>query len=107
MVGYVEALTDPSYAGQILVFTYPLIGNYGVSAESSTWESKKIHVRKGLLFPNLLLSIPAIPLKFFCNGLQSKTYRIMSGVDTRALTKCLTNKGVVPGAITPAQCQTQ
>src|SRR5580692_9991006 len=44
MVGYVESLTDPSYSGQILVFTYPLIGNYGVSAPS-TWESQKIHVR--------------------------------------------------------------
>src|SRR5438874_13052617 len=44
MVGYVEALTDPSYAGQILAFTYPLIGNYGVTA-ADTWESKKIHVR--------------------------------------------------------------
>ncbi len=44
MVGYVESLTDPSYSGQILVFTYPLIGNYGVS-DPSTWESEKIHVR--------------------------------------------------------------
>src|SRR5260221_12386577 len=44
MVGYTESLTDPSYTGQILVFTYPLIGNYGVS-DQDTWESKKIHVR--------------------------------------------------------------
>src|SRR5580658_10947584 len=51
MVGYVEALTDPSYAGQILVFTYPLIGNYGVSA-AETWESQKIHVR-GAVFSEL------------------------------------------------------
>src|SRR5262245_37139992 len=51
MVGYVESLTDPSYAGQILVFTYPLIGNYGVSAEE-TWESQKIHVR-GAIFSEL------------------------------------------------------
>src|SRR6202140_5067199 len=51
MVGYVEALTDPSYAGQILVFTYPLIGNYGVS-EADTWESQKIHAR-GAIFSEL------------------------------------------------------
>ncbi|MDO8270005.1 MAG: glutamine-hydrolyzing carbamoyl-phosphate synthase small subunit, partial [Candidatus Levybacteria bacterium] len=44
MVGYVEALTDPSYAGQILVFTYPLIGNYGVP-DSKYFESEKIHAR--------------------------------------------------------------
>lgn len=44
MTGYVESLTDPSYAGQILVFTFPLIGNYGVP-DSCFWESSKIHVR--------------------------------------------------------------
>src|SRR4051812_36645215 len=42
MTGYVESLTDPSYAGQILVFTYPLIGNYGVDVR--TMESDKIQV---------------------------------------------------------------
>ena len=42
MTGYVETLTDPSYADQLIVFTYPLIGNYGVTAEHS-WESSKIH----------------------------------------------------------------
>ncbi len=38
MTGYIESLTDPSYSGQILVFTYPLIGNYGVLRETA-WES--------------------------------------------------------------------
>lgn len=42
MTGYIESLTDPSYSGQVLVFTYPLIGNYGV--DTSTGESDKIHV---------------------------------------------------------------
>jgi len=37
MVGYPEALTDPSYRGQILCFTYPLIGNYGVPSEKEVW----------------------------------------------------------------------
>src|SRR5690242_21746633 len=41
MVGYVESLTDPSYAGQILTFTFPLIGNYGVP-DKALWESEKI-----------------------------------------------------------------
>ena len=52
MVGYPESLTDPSYRGQILVFTYPLIGNYGVPSEelnefgfSRNFESEDIHVR--------------------------------------------------------------
>lgn len=43
MVGYVETLTDPSYSGQILVFTYPMIGNYGVGGESNYFESTTIH----------------------------------------------------------------
>ena len=42
MTGYTESLTDPSYAGQIMVLTYPLIGNYGVPA-SDLWESEHIH----------------------------------------------------------------
>ena len=43
MSGYQEAVTDPSYRGQIIVFTYPLIGNYGVAAEHT--ESDSVHVR--------------------------------------------------------------
>lgn len=43
MTGYEETLTDPSYCGQILTLTYPLIGNYGVSNEQN-WESNKIHL---------------------------------------------------------------
>lgn len=101
MVGYVEALTDPSYSGQILVFTYPLIGNYGVS-DSATWESKKIHVR-GIVVSELS--------PFYSNHdatesltkwLSEQHIPILTGVDTRALTKCLRTKGVVPGAITPS-----
>ena len=42
MTGYTESLTDPSYAGQIKVLTYPLVGNYGVPA-SDSWESEQIH----------------------------------------------------------------
>src|SRR3989338_6260299 len=52
MVGYPESMTDPSYRGQILVFTYPLIGNYGVPGQelnewgfSKNFESESIHVR--------------------------------------------------------------
>ncbi len=101
MVGYVETLTDPSYAGQILVFTYPLMGNYGVTPVS-TWESKKIHA-KGVIFSELS--------PFYSNHAAEKSLKdwltennipFMTEVDTRALTKCLRDKGVVPGAIVPA-----
>ena len=43
MTGYQEAVTDPSYAGQIITFTYPLIGNYGVSPQAT--ESDRVHAR--------------------------------------------------------------
>jgi len=101
MVGYVETLTDPSYAGQILVFTYPLMGNYGVSGPE-TWESAKIHA-KGVIFAELS--------PFYSNHSAEKSLQAwltennipyMTEVDTRALTKCLRDKGVTPGAIVPA-----
>lgn len=100
MVGYVEALTDPSYAGQILVFTYPLIGNYGVAA-ASTWESKKIHVR-GVVFSELSphYSNHAAE-RSLTDWLSEQNIPYLTGVDTRALTKCLRTKGVVAGAIAP------
>lgn len=104
MVGYVESLTDPSYAGQILVFTYPLIGNYGVSA-AKTWESQKIHVRGAIfseLSPFYSNQTAELSLK---DWLREQNIPYMTGVDTRALTKCLREKGVVPGAIAPANAK--
>src|SRR5262249_39516353 len=97
MVGYVEALTDPSYAGQILVFTYPLIGNYGVS-ESDTWESKKIYAR-GAVFSELSPFYSNQTAKYSLDKwLSDQNIPYLMGVDTRALTKCLRTKGVEPGA---------
>src|SRR6266567_1054207 len=52
MVGYPEAITDPSFAGQILAMTYPLIGNYGVP-ESALWEDTHIHT-SGLIVSNYI-----------------------------------------------------
>src|ERR1700752_4319033 len=47
MSGYQEAMTDPSYAGQLLTFTYPHVGNYGISAEAM--ESDRIHARAAIM----------------------------------------------------------
>jgi carbamoyl-phosphate synthase small subunit len=100
MTGYVESLTDPSYAGQILVFTYPLIGNYGVNA-SSAWESPTIHV-KGVVMSELAAHhsnhSAQISLQTW---LEQQKIPYMVGVDTRALTTRLRKAGVVPGAIAP------
>jgi carbamoyl-phosphate synthase small subunit len=104
MVGYVEALTDPSYSGQILVFTYPLIGNYGV-ADPATWESTKIHVR-GVVVSELASNPSSHSSQSSLKDwLASQQIPCLSGVDTRALTKCLRTKGVVPGAIAPVNAK--
>ena len=98
MVGYMECLTDPSYLGQILTFTYPLIGNYGV-CESSAWESSVLQARAMVvseLAPFYDHRHAQYALLDFCKQHQ---FPVISGVDTRALTQCLRERGVVPGVI--------
>lgn len=102
MVGYVESLTDPSYAGQILVFTYPLVGNYGVS-DPTTWESNKIQVQ-GVVFSELAPFTSNHSSQISLEQwLQKQKIPYLTGVDTRALTKVLRSHGVAPGAITTSQ----
>lgn len=102
MVGYVESLTDPSYAGQILTFTYPLIGNYGVTDELS-WESSKIHLR-GVVMSELASQYSNHgAVKSLGAWLQEQGIPYITGVDTRALTTRLRTKGVIPGAILSEQ----
>ena len=97
MVGYQEMLTDPSYAGQIVVPTYPLIGNYGINEQD--FESKKIQVsgfvvREECYQPNHYLSTSTIH-QFLAEGGIPGIY----GVDTRALTRKLRSAGVMMGII--------
>lgn len=98
MTGYVESLTDPSYSEQILVFTYPLIGNYGVHPDG--WESDKIYAH-GVVVSELI-SNWSHPLsdRSFLSWLREQDIPIIFGVDTRSLTQHLRTKGVVNGAIT-------
>lgn len=98
MTGYVESLTDPSFAGQILTFTYPLIGNYGVP-ESATWESKKIHAAGVVAaWVNPTPSHWDSKLSFL-DWLENQKIPLICNVDTRMLTKLLRKKGVSLGAI--------
>ena len=98
MVGYVECLTDPSYRGQMLCFTYPLIGNYGVP-DTSSWESSRIQA--SALITSTLESFYArenvISIDAWCHE-QNVPY--ITGLDTRALTLYLRDKGTLPGIIT-------
>jgi len=96
MVGYVESLTDPSYAGQILVLTYPLIGNYGVPAKAF-FESEKIHVRGLVVSQYSETYSHAGAVKSLAAWLKEEHIPAMWGVDTRELTKKLREKGVMLG----------
>jgi carbamoyl-phosphate synthase small subunit len=99
MTGYVETLTDPSYAGQILNFTYPLIGNYGVP-DTDTWESTGMHLR-GVVVSELTNAWShATGTRSLLEWLREQEVPVITGVDTRALTKHLRSRGVMAGAIT-------
>lgn len=97
MTGYQEMLTDPSFAGQLLTLTYPLIGNYGVAPED--FESKQVQV-EGFIIKHLCDD----PSNWRSNGtlddfLAGHGVVGIQGIDTRALTKHLRVGGVMMGAI--------
>ncbi|RPI71497.1 MAG: carbamoyl-phosphate synthase (glutamine-hydrolyzing) small subunit, partial [Desulfobacteraceae bacterium] len=99
MVGYPETLTDPSYNGQILVLTYPLIGNYGIPGRErddqllAYFESERVHIRALIVADysehyshwNAKQSLSAWMVQDKIPGL--------TGIDTRALTKKLRHQG--------------
>lgn len=97
MTGYTESLTDPSYTDQILVFTYPLIGNYGV--DISTSESDRIHVAGVIVSEACLNWSHDKSDRSFLEWLKSQHIPIITEVDTRALTKYLRTRGTMLGSI--------
>ena len=97
MTGYLEVLTDPSYAGQAVTMTYPLIGNYGITPDM---ESKKA-------WPDgyIVRELSRMPSNFRSQGtiqefLEKQDIPGIAGIDTRALTKILREKGTMNGMIT-------
>lgn len=98
MVGYVESLTDPSYRGQILVFAYPLIGNYGVPPHTR-WESKKIQVRGAVVSECVEYWSHWEGVYSFSRWLKGQGVPCLAGIDTRALTKKIRTRGVMLGTI--------
>lgn len=98
MCGYYESLTDPSFAHQILVFTYPLIGNYGV-ADQAFWESKKIHVAGVVVNESCDKWSHHAGLHSLKEWLKKQNVPLLTQVDTRALTKVLRSEGTLLGAI--------
>ncbi|MBD3328158.1 glutamine-hydrolyzing carbamoyl-phosphate synthase small subunit [Candidatus Peregrinibacteria bacterium] len=106
MVGYPESLTDPSYRGQILTFTYPLIGNYGVPKEekdeyglSNMFESDRIHV-KGIVLSEYSENHSHWRAKqSLSDWLKKAGIPGITGIDTRELTKIIRTKGCMPAKI--------
>ena len=105
MVGYPESLTDPSYKGQILVLTYPLIGNYGVPGKESehglikNFESDKIHAT-ALIVSDYSFDYSHWNAKqSLADWLNEEKVPAIYGIDTRKLTKTLREKGAMLGKI--------
>src|SRR3989338_9206026 len=98
MTGYPEALTDPSFRGQILVLTYPLVGNYGVP-KKEFWESDKIQV-SGLVVCNYI-DTPShyASLMTLQELFKKEDVPLLEIKDTRALTQKLRDEGVTLGKI--------
>ena len=98
MTGYQEALTDPSFAGQVLVMTYPLQGNYGVNdfdVESRRIQVRAFIVREDCQTPSHWRAKGTLHEYLLEHGVAG-----IAGVDTRALTRKLRTAGVMMGAVT-------
>ncbi len=99
MVGYPETFTDPSYFGQILILTYPLVGNYGVP-KKEFFESQKIQI-KGLIVQNYIDKYSHyLAKRSLADWLKAEKIPALQRIDTRALTSKLRHHGVMLGQIT-------
>lgn len=108
MTGYVETLTDPSYRGQILVCTYPLVGNYGVPAPrdrgslSPPYESPRVQVQ-GLIVQKYSENFNHhAASRSLSDWLEHEDVPGVSGLDTRTLTRRLRERGTMTGWLFPA-----
>ncbi len=124
MVGYPETFTDPSYHGQILVLTYPLIGNYGVADNSKLppkADQPLVDKTQNLLtypFESERIQVAGLVVNEYCKAyshleasqslgswLKSENIPAIEGIDTRALTQRLREKGTMLGKISNVKCQ--
>jgi len=99
MTGYQEAVTDPSYAGQIIAFTYPMVGNYGVSA--GAMESDRAHARGVIMRDARNGSDAATAEGGWLDWLEANGVWAITGVNTRALVRHIRDKGAMRGGIFP------
>ena len=101
MTGYQEILTDPSYAGQLVTLTYPLVGNYGINSQDS--ESSRIQVGGLIVREHCDLPSHGLSERTLHEFLASQGIPGIAEVDTRAVTRRLRSKGVMLGMITSGE----
>jgi len=101
MSGYQEAVTDPSYAGQLLTFTYPHIGNYGVSADAM--ESDRVHVRAAIMRAAVNREDAPSAERGWLDWLEDCGVPAITGVDTRSLVRHIRARGAMRGGVFPAE----
>ncbi len=100
MGGYQEEVSDPSYAGQIITFTYPMIGNYGVSDRAM--ESDRAHARGVIMRDAVNYSDAATAAGGWLDWLEGNGVWAITGIDTRALVRHIRDRGAMRGGIFPA-----
>ncbi len=100
MSGYQESVSDPSYAGQLLTFTAPHVGNYGVSARAM--ESDRVHARAVIMRAAVNREDAAGAEGGWCDWLADCGVVAITGVDTRALVRHIRDRGAMRGGVFPA-----
>jgi carbamoyl-phosphate synthase small subunit len=101
MSGYQEAVTDPSYAAQIIVFTYPLVGNYGVAA--AHMESDRVHARAVIMREGVDREDAPHAEGGWLTWLDDCGVPALTGADTRALVRHIRDKGAMRGGLFGAE----
>ena len=97
MSGYQESVTDPSFAGQMIVFTYPHIGNYGVSG--AAMESDRVHARAVVMREAVNREDAPTAERGWLDWLRDCGVPAITGVDTRALVRHIRNAGAMRGGV--------
>src|SRR4051812_20564605 len=101
MSGYQEAMTDPSYAGQMITFTYPHIGNYGASEQAM--ESEGVHARAAIMRSAVNREDAPGAERPWLDWLEDCDGPAITGVDTRALVRHIRDAGAMRGGVFPAE----
>ena len=101
MSGYQEAMTDPSYAGQLIAFTYPLVGNYGIS--ESAMESSRIHARAAIMRAAVDYADAPAAQQGWLSWLTEHRVPAITDLDTRALVRHIRDEGAMRGGVFPAE----